>query len=221
MNRLVASLLIAVLAAPTWAAQDLLETYGQALRNDTELASAQAEVGAAHARYRRARGQILPQLSASAGYDYTARERSGMARSSGDGSSITLNLSQALFNWSAWQQMDAAEARAQRARVLLSAAEQALIVRTTQAYFEVLSARDALAATQERKAAIRQQLERAEAAFEAGLSAVTDKQEAQSSLDAARVDAIAAKNRLVLARQQLRALTGHMPDMLAGIAIDE
>lgn len=221
MNRFVAGLLVAMLAVPAWAAQDLLETYGQALRNDTDLASTQAEVGAANARYRQARGQMLPQLSASAGYSYRTRQREGLAQASGDGTSITLNLSQALFNWSAWQQMDAAAARTQRARVLLSAAEQALIVRTTQAYFEVLAARDALAATREREAAIRQQLERAEAAFKAGLSAITDKQEAQSSLDSAQVDAIAAKNRLALAQQQLRALTGHAPDTLAGVAIDE
>lgn len=213
-------LLAALLAQPALAAQDLLETYAQALRSDTELASAQAAVGAAQARYRQARGQLLPQLSASAGYSYVQQNRP-TGSSSGDRSSVMLNVNQALFNWTAWQNMDAAAARSKRSRVLLSAAEQALIVRTTQAYFEVLAAGDVLAATREREQAIGRQLQRAQAAFDAGLAPITDKQEAQSSLDAARVDAIAAKNRLATARQQLRALTGQAPQTLAGIAVHE
>src|SRR5699024_4729288 len=80
---------------------------------------------------------------------------------------------------------------------------------------------DALQATRERLAAIRQQLDRAEAAFEAGLAPVTDKQEARSSLDAAQVDAIAAKNRLAIAQEALRALTGQAPQPLAVIAVHE
>ena len=53
-----------VLAGPAQAAQNLLDTYEQALRNDPDLLGAEAEAGAAGARYRRARGQLLPQLSA-------------------------------------------------------------------------------------------------------------------------------------------------------------
>lgn len=221
MSRVFLSLLLLALSGPVFASQNLLDTYGQALHSDPELASAQAALGVANARYRQARGQMLPQLSVSAGYTRVTRDQTYGDESSGDRSSIALNLNQALFNWSAWQQMDAAEARNRRAHVLLSAAEQALVVRTTDAYFEILSARDALIATRERQAAIRRQLDRARAAFEAGLASITDKQEAQSSLDAARVDAISAKNRLAIARQQLRALTGQAPRRLAGIAVHE
>lgn len=220
MTRIIISLLLVVLTGPAAAAQNLFETYQQALRHDTELAAAQAELGAARARYQQAHGQLLPHLSLSASYNQVTRDVPAR-HTSGDSTAVTLNLSQSLFDWSAWQKMDAAAARSDQARVLLSAARQALIVRTTQAYFNVLAARDTLHATRERQKAIRRQVDRARAAFQAGLAPITDKQEAQSSLDAARVDAIAAQNRLANARQQLRVLTGRPLQRLAGIATHE
>ena len=51
----------------------------------------------------------------------------------------------------------------------LSNAEQALIVRVAEAYFDVLAARDALNSAREQQRSIQSQLDRAEAAFEAGL----------------------------------------------------
>lgn len=227
MIRLTLCCVLLVAAWPAWAAQDLLETYDQALHNAPKLAKAQASLGAAKARYRQARGQLLPRLSFSADYSqvWQNTSASGRARDDvdthGERYSATFNLSQALFNWSAWQRKEAAEARSDRARVLLSAAEQDLIVQTVQAYFDVLAARDALLATRERLEAIKRQLDRARAAYKAGLAPVTDMQEARSSLDAAQVDAIAAKNQLTLAREALQALTGHAPKQLAVIAVHE
>lgn len=231
-------------AAPlSWAQQNLLDTYDQALRNDTDLLSAKAEAGAAGARYRQARGQLLPELSASANYTKVTQDQtfkspdssgggggpggpgggffgSSDGETTSDQKSYSLDLTQPLFNWTAWQNKDAAAARGDQARLSLSAAEQDLIVRVAQAYFDVLSARDALAAAREQRRSIQQQLDRAEAAYEAGLDPITDKQEAQSSLDSAEVDAINARNDLDSARDALISLTGRAPGTLAGITVD-
>ncbi len=238
MDRLLVVAIVSLWAAPAWSAQDLLATYEQALRNDPELLSAQAEVGAAEARYRQARGRLLPQLSATASYTQVTQSQefeggggegapgAGFFRpddgeTTSDQESYTLNLTQPLFNWTAWQNKDAAAARSVQARTLLSQAEQDLIVRAAQAYFDVLAARDALDATREQQAAIQRQLDRAEAAFQAGLEPITDRQEAQSSLDSARVDAIAATNTRANARDTLIRLTGRAPGQLADVAVDE
>jgi len=231
-------------ASPSWAQQNLLDTYDQALRNDTDLLTAKAEAGAAGARYRQARGQLLPELSASASYSKVTQNQTfespnnsggggagagaggGLFGSGDDGEtssdqqSYSLDLTQPLFNWTAWQNKDAAAARGDEARLSLSAAEQDLIVRVAQAYFDVLSARDALESAREQQRSIQKQLDRAEAAFEAGLDPVTDKQEAQSSLDSARVDAISARNDLNSARDALISLTGRAPATLAGVTVD-
>ncbi|MES1928678.1 TolC family type I secretion outer membrane protein [Salinisphaera dokdonensis CL-ES53] len=240
-TRAAAAAVIATLLTgmPALAAQNLLDTYDQALRNDTELLTARAESGAASARYRQARGQLLPQLSASASYSRVTQDQS-FESSGGDGlgggasffggsggestsdqQSYSLDLTQPLFNWTAWQNKDAADARRDQAALSLSAAEQQLIVRVAEAYFDVLAARDALTAAREQQRSINSQLDRAQAAFEAGLDPITDQQEAQSSLDSAIVDAIDAENQLAAARDALITLTGRSPDELSGIDVEE
>lgn len=224
---------------PALANQNLLDTYDQALRNDTDLLSAQAESGAAAARYRQARGQLLPNLSASARYSKVTQDQSFKRPSGGSGTpgigffggdngkttsdqqSYSLDVTQPLFNWTAWQNKDAASARSQQAALSLSAAEQDLIVRVADAYFDVLAARDGLEAAREQQRSINRQLDRAQAAFEAGLDPITDQQEAQSSLDSAAVDAIDADNQLASARDALIALTGRAPRGLSGIDVEE
>lgn len=229
-------------AGPALAAQNLLDTYDQALRNDTDLLTARAEAGAAGARYRQARGQLLPQLSASARYSTVTQDQTFESPDGGGGfgadqgagffstddgetssdqQSYSLDLTQPLFNWRAWQEKDAAAARSEEARLSLSAAEQNLIVRVAQAYFDVLAARDALVSAREQQRSITRQLDRAEAAYEAGLDPITDQQEARSSLDSAEVDAIGAENDLASARDALIALTGRAPSALSGIDVHE
>lgn len=228
-------------AGPACGAQNLLDTYDQALRNDTELLTARAEAGAAGARYRQARGELLPQLSASASYSKVRQEQTVETPDTGDTGptgvdffanddegatttdteSYSLDLRQPLFNWTAWQNKDAAAARSRRAGLELSATEQALIVRVAERYFDVLAARDALISAREQRRSIQSQLDRANAAYEAGLDPITDRQEAQSSLDSALVDAIEAENQLAAARDALIGLTGRTPDALSGIADDE
>lgn len=229
-------------SAPAMAAQNLLDTYDQALRNDTELLTARAESGAAAARYRQARGQLLPNLSASARYSKVTQDQTfespngsasggagggaGFFGGGGDGpttsdqQSYSLDLTQPLFNWTAWQNKDAAAARSDQAALSLSAAEQQLIVRVAEAYFDVLAARDALTAAREQQRSIQSQLDRAQAAFEAGLDPITDQQEAQSSLDSATVDVIDADNQLAAARDALISLTGRAPHGLSGIDVE-
>ncbi|WP_348767820.1 TolC family outer membrane protein [uncultured Salinisphaera sp.] len=223
------------------AAQNLLDTYDQALRNDTELLTARAESGAADARYRQARGQLLPSLSASASYTRVEQEQTfespeggdtGFAGGGGffggndgpttsDQKGYSLNLTQPLFNWTAWQNKDAANARRDQAVLALSNAEQTLIVRVAEAYFDVLAARDALNSAREQQRSIQNQLDRAQAAYDAGLDPITDQQEAQSSLDSALVDSIDAENQLASARDALISLTGRAPQALSGIEVDE
>ncbi|MDT0617184.1 TolC family outer membrane protein [Salinisphaera sp. P385] len=220
------------LAGTAVAADDLLQVYDRARSADTELQSARAEAGAADARYRQARGQLLPNISGSASYSQVSQEQrfegtdgadAGFGGGGGNDDfqeqqSLALSLNQPLFDWAAWQSKDAAAARGDAAERDLAAAEQSLMVRTAQAYFDVLAARDDLEAAQRQQEVIARQLDRADAAFESGLSPVTERQEAQSELDGARVDAITARNGLNRARDALRQLTGQAPAGLAPLA---
>lgn len=210
------------------AVQDLLDVYELARRQDPDLASARAAAGAAEARYRQARGQLLPQLSGNASFSKIRQDQDfeggGTLPGGGGGDngddfedqqSLTLDLQQPLFDWSAWQAKDAASARAEQAERELAAADADLMVRTARAYFDVLAAEASLEAAQRRTEVIQRQLDRARAAYESGLEPVTDLQQAQSALDSARVDVIGAQNALANSRDALSQLTGMPHSALA------
>jgi outer membrane protein len=62
-------------------------------------------------------------------------------------------------------------------------AEQDLIVRVSQAYFDVLASSDTLAFVQSQKTAVAEQLASAKRNFEVGTSTITDSREAQARFD--------------------------------------
>ena len=90
----------------------------------------------------------------------------------------------------------------------LDAAEQDLMLRVSQAYFDVLGAQDTLATTRANKAAIAEQLASAKRNFEVGTATITDTREAQARFDLATAQEIAAENDLVTKRIALDQLVG-------------
>jgi len=95
------------------------------------------------------------------------------------------------------------------------AAQQDLILRTSENYFNVLAAQDTLESAQAAHAAIGRQLEQSEKRFEVGLIAVTDVQEAKAAFDSATAALIQAKRNLATTGERLRELTGDAFDELS------
>jgi len=102
---------------------------------------------------------------------------------------------------------DAVIEQAQKALLVaqadLETAEQDLIVRVTQAYFDALAAQDTLALVRTGKAATSEQLASAKRNFEVGTATITDAREAQAKYDLVLAQEIAADNDL---RNRLIAL---------------
>jgi len=113
-----------------------------------------------------------------------------------------------LFNRSNQVQIDQALKSLEIAQSALEAAEQDLIVRLAQAYFDVLGAQDQLATTRTSKAAITEQLASAKRNFEVGTATITDTREAQARFDLAQAQEIAAENDLRAKRIVLDQLVG-------------
>ena len=78
----------------------------------------------------------------------------------------------------------------------MAAAEQDLIVRVSQAYFDVLAATDTLTFVRSQKTANGEQLASAKRNFEVGTSTITDQREAQARYDLVVAQEIAADNDL-------------------------
>ncbi len=92
----------------------------------------------------------------------------------------------------------------------LVVAEQDLIVRLAQAYFDVLAAQDALGTARASKAGISEQLASAKRNFEVGTATITDTREAQARYDLATAAEIAADNDLRIKSVTLDTLVGRV-----------
>ncbi|MEO7150868.1 MAG: TolC family outer membrane protein [Burkholderiaceae bacterium] len=104
-------------------------------------------------------------------------------------------------------------------RSVLELAEQDLIVRVAQAYFDVLAAQDTLATTRASKAAISEQLASAKRNFEVGTATITDTREAQARFDLGTFQELAAENDLLNKRIALDQLVGRPNTAPAQLAI--
>jgi len=100
----------------------------------------------------------------------------------------------------------------------LTVAEQDLLIRVSQAYFDVLASQDSLNFVRAQKIAVSEQLASAKRNFEVGTATITDTREAQARYDLVIAQEIAAENDLrvkKLALDQLVGRAGTAPKPLA------
>jgi outer membrane protein len=235
MKRLV-FLLTACLSIQAAMAADLLAVYQRALQNDPQLREAEANRLAALEAKPQAVAALLPQLNSGA---QVSRERDvgldnvteSVSLGPGtppivetfpfDGTTTTTNhvyrvdLKQNLFNWQNWVALKSADAQVAQAEADYQAAQQDLIERVSQRYFDVLSAQDDLGAQQAALASINRQLDQAESRYKIGLIAVTDVEEARAEHDSSVAAVIQAKRTLATNQELLREITGDAFDSLA------
>ncbi|MDR3414551.1 MAG: TolC family outer membrane protein [Nevskia sp.] len=132
----------------------------------------------------------------------------------------SLNLSQTVFDWSAFQTVAQSDQQVAQAEATYRSAEQSLITRTASAYFAVLSAQDTLRADLDAQASFQQQLEQAQKKFEVGLAAITDVRNAQASYDTSSATVIADRTTLDNAKRALGVIVGQPVDSIANLQED-
>ncbi|WP_018144766.1 MULTISPECIES: TolC family outer membrane protein [unclassified Thioalkalivibrio] len=212
MNRLPSLLATAglalVISAPA-AASSLLEVYERAATEDAELRTAEAEYRGVLENRPITRSALLPQISgqAEAGAFYRDDRDSQTGSLDGRQTSFGVNLSQSIYDRRNYIDLVQVDLEIARAEAELDSARQDLILRVSQAYFDVLIAQETLAFREAEVEAIERQLEQTERRFEVGLVARTDVTEAQAQRDLAEAERISAENQLDLTREQLAVIT--------------
>ena len=192
------------LSATAWA-DSLSEIYDIAKQNDPQLLNAAAKRDLAFEAINSTRSALLPQITLSAGYsmtrgdiDYKDSSNPSLSDSTDQNQlSAGVAFSQEVYNRSSWIALDTAEKSARQADASYAAAQQGLILRVSQAYFEVLRANDNLVFVRAEKAAVGRQLEQTKQRFDVGLSAITDVHDAQAQYDAVLADEVLAQNDLI------------------------
>ncbi len=210
-QRLPLGLMVSLAFAGASQAQSLVEMYEMAKVNDAGYQSAKSQFLANQAKADQGKAALLPTVGLSAGATRSDREVTPPTATS-DYNYTTrtagLNATQPLYrpaNLATYQQ---SQKSLEIAQATLRQAEQDLIVRTTQAYFEVLAAQQSLSFVQAQKSAVAEQLASAKRNFEVGTSTITDTREAQARYDLVIAQEIAADNDLRVKKVALELLVG-------------
>jgi outer membrane protein len=115
-------------------------------------------------------------------------------------------LVQPLFREQNWAMYNQSELQVAISDAQFKLAEQDVILRSAQTYFDVLIAQDTVQLTAAQKTAIAQQLEQAKRNFEVGTSTITDTYEAQARYDLIVSQELSAANNLEIKRRTLQQL---------------
>jgi outer membrane protein len=191
-------------------AQNLMSLFETARGYDATYKAAQSQYTANLSKGEQAKALLLPTVGLTANLNNTNFERltPPPGTFSAQSGALTLNASHPLYrpaNSASYQQ---GMRQLALASIQLKAAEQDLMVRLSQAYFDVLISRESLEFVRAQKMAVAEQLAAAKRNFEVGTSTITDSREAQARYDLVLSQEIAADNDLRIKRMALNQLVG-------------
>ncbi len=211
LQRLPLTLALSLALAGVSQAQSLQEVYEMARTYDATYRAARAQYDANLAKAEQGKAALRPQVGLNASATHSDRSVSPQTSTSNFNFSTQatgISASQPLYRPANLASFRQSQKSLELAQAVLSQAEQDLIVRVSQAYFDVLTAQDSLSFVQAQKAAVSEQLASAKRNFEVGTATITDTREAQARFDLASAQEIAADNDLRVKRLALELLVG-------------
>ena len=218
--------LAAGIASYAATAADLLSVYREAQTADAVYAAARASYLAGQEKLPQGLSGLLPAVTLSANTQYNDRDLQfrgvvpGVASGASRFNSNTINLTatQPLFRLQNWITYEQAKNQVSQAEAAFLQANQDLIIRVAQGYFDMLAAENNVTLAAAQKAAFGEQLAQAKRNFEVGTATITDANDAKARHDLAISQEIAAQNDLEIKKQVLRQIIGRLPPELAKLS---
>jgi len=214
-------------------ATDLAEVYALAVENDHEFKAARAGYLASAEVKKLSRSGLLPKINGEASWSDSEDDNSGIriSPSSTDTNLVSettdttttgysISLNQPLFDMSAWNDFKAGNANASAAKANYHSSQQALIIRSSQAYFDALLAASNLETSRAQEDALHHQLMQTKQRFDVGLSAITEVHEAQAAYDSSVAERLIAEGRLGIAFEAIEVITGRPFEELSSLKAD-
>jgi outer membrane protein len=237
MRRRPLVLALAFVLSPVVAhAEDLLQTYELARAGDPQFSAAESGRLATREGAVQARAALLPQISGEASLrkdrndgsrTQTQFDESGNliqipfnSESETTTRNVGASVNQVLFDFGRFTRVKSQNALSKASDFQLESASDALITRTSAAYFNVLVQLETLAAAEAAEAALKKQFDFASKRLEVGLAPITDVHEARAQYDSARASTILARNAVEDAYQALAEITGQPVRNLKGLPDD-
>ena len=209
-------------------ALDLLASYAHALRADPAMRAAEQAVLAGREKAVQGDALLKPQVSLQASLTRVSEKSTVSTGASGSTESdsrgnvrqLAVQLVQPLYDAKAGADRKQLHQQSALAEVGHRDAQQDLVQRVAEAYFQVLLARETLRVVQAEKNAVGLQRDRAQARFDVGRGRITDLQEAQARYDSVAAREVSAQSSLAFRQAQYRELTGvpaeHLAELRAG-----
>ena len=216
-SRIAMSVLLALGISPLAGAADLLELYRAAQSQDATFGAARAARDAGQEKLTQGRALMLPSVNLTANTTkndvHTVLPVDSTKKYNSHGYGVS--LVQPLFREQNWALYTESELQVAQSEAQFKQAEQDLVLRVAQAYFDVLIAQDSVQLAAAQKTAIAQQLEQAKRNFEVGTATITDTHEAQARYDLIIAQEIAAQSALEIKRRGLQQLVNADPGQLS------
>ena len=220
-----ATILFSAAGRSATAPETIFEIYQLAVKNDPTLSAATSIFNASKENTRYARGGLRPEIDLIAEIGRTREDvvTDGVGTSGityFDSNKLNLRLKQPLYRKDLFTEVDIADAESQAAASEFQLAKQGLIMRLTEAYFDVLFAVDNRTFAHAEEQAVSKQLENIKRRYKVGKSTITELEEARASHDLALAQVIIAQDDYEDSLEGLTQLTGLQHSNIAGLSPD-
>ena len=208
---------------------DLLQAYEAAKLQDATILAARATAQAGRENLPQALAQLLPNISASVGYNKnnlisTTPNFFGIEQTTKTdypSQNQTLTLRQPLYRPFLKSQYQQAGARVDDVNAALNQEEQNLVVRVVGAYFEAMLTYEQLNLVLTERQSYTTQLDVARKSFAAGSGTRTDVDAAQAQLDLNAAEEIHARQNMAFTLRQLEVLVNQPIDQISKLNVSK
>ncbi|TSA47941.1 MAG: hypothetical protein D4R56_01330 [Deltaproteobacteria bacterium] len=210
----VSLILMQIAIIPSLFAMDLKEAYTRAKESDPLFGSAFYEHEASRTLSKQGRSFLLPQVQASSALNKYYFNNAPVYYLDYDSQTMGISLRQPILDIRKYYEYEQHNIRVGIGDAKFASAEQNLILRVAEAYFNGLAAGNLIELIDTEKKAVIEQRERAKKMFQAGVATLADINDAEARHDSVLSQEIEAKNNLDIKLQALKRIVGIEPDRL-------
>ena len=195
-------------------ADDLLSIYQEALEKDPDFNAKKADLKISKEYLNQARSGLLPQLRFSASTNWNEYYQERVLQNDYNTFSYNLNLSQPIFRLDSWFVTRQAKQNYEAAEARFAYQQQDLMIRVTQAYFKVLSAKSTLKSAEATEKALNNQYQTVTQRFNSGAASRIELAEAKSAFNRAQSDRVLAEGNVEISFEELNSIVGRQVEMV-------
>ena len=201
-------------------AENLLEIYQEALEKDPNFNLNKADLELNRDYLNQQRSSLGPRLTIGGQTNWNEYYQDRLLSNDYNTFNYNLNLTQPIFRLDSWFQVKRLKENFKAAEARFAYQQQDLMVRVTSAYFNILSAKSALAVARATEKALENQYQRIQERFNVGAASKIELAEAKAAYNKAISDSVLAKGNQEISFEELNSIVGREITLIAPINDD-